>query len=63
MTENEVASYKAMLDAYGVELDDGAYTPFEALSRADILLTDFHLSICPFSFWTVRWSIARTASN
>ena len=48
MTENEVASYKAMLDAYGIELDDGAYTPFEALSRADILLTDFSSLNMPF---------------
>ena len=37
-----------MLDAYGIELDDGAYTPFEALSRADILLTDFSSLNMPF---------------
>lgn len=48
MTESEVAMYKEKLNACGIILDDGACTPFEALSRADILLTDFSSLNMPF---------------
>lgn len=48
LTEREVTSYKARLKECGIELDDGGYTPFEALSRADILLTDFSSLNMPF---------------
>ena len=48
MTESEVAAYKEKLNACGITLDDGACTPFEALSRADILLTDFSSLNMPF---------------
>jgi hypothetical protein len=41
MTEEEVQGYKSILADYGVELDEGQYTLFDALTSADILLTDF----------------------
>lgn len=48
MTEDEVSSYKETLAELAIELDDGTYTPFEALSSADILLTDFSSLNMPF---------------
>ena len=48
MTEGEVMAYKEKLAAFGVELDNGIYTPFEALSATDILLADFSSLNMPF---------------
>lgn len=41
MTEQELADYKALLETHGIALDDSCQTPFDALTSADILLTDF----------------------
>lgn len=41
MTEQELADYKALLETHGIALDDSRQTPFDALTSADILLTDF----------------------
>jgi len=41
MTEQELTDYKALLDIHGIALDDSRQTPFDALTAAGILLTDF----------------------
>lgn len=48
MTEQEVVDFKAQLTAYEIVLDEGQYSVFEALTSADILLTDFSSLNMPF---------------
>ena len=48
MTVEEVRAYKQQLADCGIELDEGQYELFDALTSADILLTDFSSICMPF---------------
>ncbi|EKX96629.1 CDP-glycerol--poly(glycerophosphate) glycerophosphotransferase [Selenomonas sp. oral taxon 138] len=48
MTVEEVRAYKNMLTDRGIELDEGKYELFDALTSTDILLTDFSSICMPF---------------
>jgi len=48
MTAQEVADFKTQLAAYGIVLDEGQYSVFEALTSTDILLADFSSLNMPF---------------